>query len=261
MVPIQYTLLFRFFQLIGNPNWNSIERIGLICSMGISCGVLGINVAHELGHRRSKLDRVLARLLLMTSLNWQFYIEHNRGHHINVSTPGDPESALRGESIYHFWLRAIRDAYWSAWKIDFSEMALGMAVEGLLILLVFHFFGMTAVMGFLASALFGILLLQSVNYIEHYGLSRSLRKDGRFEPVAPGHSWNANHLLSRAVLFELSRHSDHHANSLRKYPLLKHHAEAPQMPTGYPGMILLALLPPIWFRVMDPRIQLESGSN
>jgi alkane 1-monooxygenase len=130
-----------------------------------------------------------------------------------------------------------------------------MAMQGVLLAGVHVGFGSIGTLVFIASALIGALLLQSVNYIEHYGLSRVRLISGGYEKVQPWHSWNSSHPLSRSVLFELSRHSDHHANATRKYPLLRHFDEAPQMPTGYPGMILLALVPPLWFKVMNPRIQ------
>jgi alkane 1-monooxygenase len=223
--------------------------------MGICCGVLGINAAHELGHRKSRSERILSRLLLMTSLYWQFYVEHNRGHHKHVATPEDSESARVNESLPRFWVRALWLAIRNAWRIDPGEMARGMGLQGALLAGVQVGFGTPVTLAFIASALIGALLLQSVNYIEHYGLSRKRSESGGYEKVQPWHSWNSSHPLSRSVLFELSRHSDHHANVTRKYQLLRHFEEAPQMPTGYPGMILLALVPPLWFRVMNPRVQ------
>lgn len=271
MVPIQGFLALWFCQQFGqqlNQQLHSADSgvpidwftcIGWVVSMGVACGVIGINVAHELGHRRgsgrARFERILSRLLLATSLNWQFYIEHNRGHHKNVSTPSDPESARFNEPLYVFFIRAIRDSFRNAWKLDRGEMILGLIFEFALLAGIFSVFGWETLLGFCGAALFGILLLQSVNYIEHYGLSRAETSPGVYETVKPHHSWNANPVLSRAILFELSRHSDHHAFSTRKYQILRHHDQAPQMPTGYPGMILLALVPPLWFRVMNPRVR------
>jgi len=265
MVPIQWFLLATFceaFQnsLLQKSGSGILTQAGLISALGVACGVIGINVAHELGHRKGRLERTLARLLLATSLNWQFYIEHNRGHHKNVSTPNDPESARLYESLYAFFVRAIRDSFINAWKLDPKEMLLGTGFELILLFSIGFFFGISTLFGFLGSAFFGVLLLQAVNYIEHYGLARKETSPGVFEAVRPHHSWNANPFLSRAILFELSRHSDHHAFATRKYQTLRHHEDAPQMPTGYPGMILLALFPPLWFRVMNPRVTLTSRS-
>lgn len=254
MVPIQYSLLWLFCRSLGEESLTPFERLGMISAMGISCGVLGINVAHELGHRNNSFEQTLARMLLSTSLYWHFFIEHNKGHHKNVSTPLDPESSRLNESIYAFWLRSIRDSFLSACRIDSREMTKALIIQGLLTLGIFWGWGVAALLGFLLSALIGIILLESVNYIEHYGLVRREVAPGRFEKVSPIHSWNADHPLSRAVLFDLSRHSDHHANVARKYQILRHHDNSPQMPTGYPGMILLSLIPPLWFKVMNRAI-------
>lgn len=254
MVPIQYALIWGFGEAFTAAAGDEVRQAGLVTALGVSCGVLGINVAHELGHRAGKPERVLARLLLATSLNWQFYLEHNRGHHKNVSTPDDPESARLNETLYAFWVRSVRDSFRNAWRLDSTELSRGLAFELALTGGVWFFFGAGAAFGFVLAALFGILLLQSVNYIEHYGLARAETASGRFEPVRPVHSWNANPFLSRAILFELSRHSDHHAYASRKYPILRHHDESPQMPTGYPGMILLALVPPLWKKIIHPRL-------
>jgi alkane 1-monooxygenase len=261
MVPIQCLLVACFCRGFQSPDLTLPARIGMVTALGVACGVIGINVAHELGHRKGRLERVLARILLASSLNWQFYIEHNRGHHKNVSTPDDPESARLHETIHAFFVRSIRDSFKNAWKLDRKEMMLGLGFESILLACIGFSSGAATLAGFAGAAIFGILLLQSVNYIEDYGLSRIETGRGVFEPVRPHHSWNANHPLSRAILFELSRHSDHHANATRKYQTLRHFEEAPQMPTGYPGMILLALIPPLWFRVMNPRIpKLSIGS-
>ena len=233
---------------------------GLMFSMGICCGVLGINAAHELGHRKSGFERILSRILLMTSLYWQFYVEHNRGHHKHVATPEDSESAFRGESLPRFWIRALGLAFRNAWKLDPAEMMVGTIVQSSLVFAIYLRFGSEATWSFVGSAGIGALLLQSVNYIEHYGLSRKRIDGGAYEKVLPRHSWNSSHPLSRYVLFELSRHSDHHAHATRKYPLLRHFDDAPQMPTGYPGMILLALIPPLWFRYMDRKL-IEENQN
>ena len=232
-----------------------IEWAGLILSMGVCCGVMGINAAHEFGHRRTRVERVAARVLLTTSLYWQFYVEHNRGHHKWVATPADSETSFLGESLPRFWVRSLFMAYRNAWKLDPREMILGSAVQLAVVALLFWNFGPRATGAFVVSALIGALLLQSVNYIEHYGLLRNRLPAGGYEPVQPVHSWNSSHPLSRYVLLELSRHSDHHAHASRKYQILRHREDAPQLPAGYPAMILLALVPPLWFRVMNPRVQ------
>ncbi len=261
MVPIQYGLLLFFCFRISSEGMSPIVGLALISAFGLACGVIGINVAHELGHRKSRFERVLARALLATSLNWQFYVEHNRGHHRNVGTPGDTETSMLNESLYRFWIRAIRDSFLGAWMRDRNEMILGIAVEFFLMAAIYSAFGGRALAGFVGSALFGVLLLQSVNYIEHYGLTRKRLTSGGYEQVMAHHSWNSSHMLSRAMLFELSRHSDHHANVTRKYQILRHLEESPQMPVGYPSMIILALIPPLWFKVMNPRVLASQASH
>jgi alkane 1-monooxygenase len=264
MVPIQYALLFFFLWQVQNLNLQVYEIVGMTLAMGISCGVIGINVAHELGHRRASHERVMAKLLLMTSLYMHFIIEHNRGHHRRVSTKEDPSSARLGESVYTFWLRSTSQAYLSAWELEAdlmkkkgkrvlslnNEMIRFTIFQLLFIVGIFVIFGPIACLAFLGAAIIGFLLLESVNYIEHYGLSRDKISPGRYEKVRPVHSWNSDHPIGRMVLFELSRHSDHHAFSGRKYQVLRHYDESPQMPAGYPAMVVLSLVPPLWFSVM-----------
>lgn len=250
--------------------WNHpIDLAGRIISMGILCGVFGINLAHELGHRSNRFERFLSKSLLLTSLYMHFYIEHNKGHHANVSTPEDPASARFGESIFSFWYRSITDSYFSAWHIAIrdaeksgqkfhrfvNEMMLFQIIQIIFLIGMWKLFGIQALVGFIIAAIIGALLLESVNYIEHYGLSRKLTEGGRYERVQPNHSWNSDHILGRWMLFELSRHSDHHYLASRKYQILRSMDAAPQMPTGYPGMILLAMVPPVWFKVMNNRIR------
>jgi alkane 1-monooxygenase len=205
-----------------------------------------------------------------------FFIEHNKGHHKRVATPEDPSSARYGEGVYAFYLRSIIDSYRSAWHIANRDAArkgsaavswqnemvrFHMAQTLFIAAIFFVFSGMTTLL-FVAAALQGILLLETVNYIEHYGLQRQPVAEGRYERALPVHSWNSDHVIGRVMLFELSRHSDHHYLASRKYQVLRHHDEAPQMPTGYPGMMLLATVPPIWFWVMNKRVQqLRKGDN
>jgi alkane 1-monooxygenase len=268
MVPVQLAMLTLFLFKIQEPGLAFYERIGMSSGMGLLCGVLGINVGHELGHRVRKHERWLALTALLTSLYMHFYIEHNRGHHKRVATDDDPATARYGEIVYIFWLRSIVFGYLSAWDLESKRLKKkGLApfswrnqmihfhlIQGAFILFIGLFFGGMALMYFLLAALVGILMLETVNYIEHYGLQRNLRKTGRPEPVRPHHSWNSDHVMGRLMLFELSRHSDHHYLASRKYQILRHHEAAPQMPTGYPGMMVLALMPPVWFRVMHRRL-------
>jgi alkane 1-monooxygenase len=274
-LPLQYIFLVFFLnsvQEIGISQW---ELAGRVISMGLLCGAFGINAAHELGHRKNRSERNMAKALLLTSLYMHFYIEHNKGHHKNVSTPEDPSSARKWEPLYLFYFRTITRGYLSAWHIaaeeqvkkhkpvyHFSNPMIQFQLLQLgAILVVYLFFGALSTACFLAAAAIGFLLLETVNYIEHYGLQRE-KTDSGYARAMPEHSWNSNHLLGRLMLFELSRHSDHHYLASRKYQILRHHDDAPQMPTGYPGMMLLAFVPPLWFSIMHKRIaQFRAGKH
>ncbi|HQW72134.1 MAG TPA: alkane 1-monooxygenase, partial [Saprospiraceae bacterium] len=268
MVPLQFLLLWYFLNQIGNIYTPFYVKLGMTTAMGISCGVLGINVAHELGHRSNRFEQLLAKTLLLSSLYMHFFIEHNRGHHKNVATELDPASSRYGENVYSFYFRSITDGFLSAWRLEAkrlkklnkkvltfeNEMIRFQIIQLSLCFCVFWFFGWAVLLYFISAALFGILMLETVNYIEHYGLTRQKNGD-YFERTRPMHSWNSNHPLGRLLLFELSRHSDHHFLASRKYQILRHHDDSPQMPTGYAGMMMLALLPPMWFSVMNRRIK------
>ena len=228
--------------------------VGHITAMGVSCGSLAINIAHELGHRPNGIYQRLAQGLLVTTLYGQFFIDHNLGHHKNVATPEDASTARYGEVLYNFWFRSIIGVWQTAWRLKPGLMALLFSAE-VLMLLGIWMSAPLAFVPFLLASLMGILLLETVNYIEHYGLLRVKVSEFRYENAQPAHSWNSNHPLGRFMLFELTRHSDHHANPYKPYPVLDHYDEAPQMPAGYPAMMVLAAVPPIWFRVMNPRLK------
>lgn len=268
MIPIQFFLLYTFLGSMVDEGLAGVEKVGRITGMGMLCGVIGINVAHELGHRSKGYEQLMAKMLLMTSLYMHFYIEHNKGHHRNVSTREDPSSARFGEPLYVFWIRSVVLTYVSAWKLEgeklkkqgrsfisiHNEMLIFQLFQLGLTIGIGYYFGWEIMGFFIASAVMGFLLLETVNYIEHYGLERE-KKGNTYERVMPHHSWNSDHIIGRLVLFELSRHSDHHFIASRKYQILRHIDESPQMPTGYPGMMLLATIPPFWFKVMNPKIR------
>ncbi len=269
IVPVQWGILVLFLFQVGEPGLLWWERAGRVASMGVLCGIYGINVAHELGHRAKRFERDMARALLLTSLYMHFIIEHNRGHHKRVATPDDPASARYGETLYGFWLRSIVFSWLSAWRIEAdlqrrkgrpvwhwrNEMLQSVVWQGALLLVIGLVFGGLVLLCFLGAAVVGMLLLETVNYIEHYGLRRKPGSNGGYRRVQYIHSWNSDHLLGRLTLFELTRHSDHHWKASRPYQVLRSMDEAPQLPTGYPGTMLLSLLPPLFFRVMHPRLQ------
>ncbi len=269
IVLLQYTALVYFVFSMRSGSLEIWEITGRIFSMGLLCGTFGINVAHELGHRVNRNEQFLAKALLATSLYMHFFIEHNKGHHKHVATPGDPSSARLNESVYTFYFRTIIFSYISAWKIANNdmrkknlpvlhfknEMIQAQVIQLLLLLAIYLLAGSTVLLYFVAAAFIGIILLETVNYIEHYGLQRKPNSDGRFERAMPWHSWNSDHIIGRLMLFELSRHSDHHYMASKKYQVLEHHENSPQLPTGYPGSMILALVSPAWFYVMNKRIK------
>lgn len=269
IVPVQVAMMGFFLYRISQPDLVWYETVGLIISFGISCGVFGINVAHELGHRSTKHEQLMSKILLWTTMYMHFFIEHNRGHHKNVSTDEDPASSRYGETLYAFYIRTLRDSWLSAWHLESERLKkLGVSVWSLqnemlvyqiiqlaTVAIIFGVFGWKVTLFYLASALGGALLLETVNYVEHYGLRRKKIDGEYYEKVLPIHSWNSNHPIGRLMLFELTRHSDHHYMASRKYQILRHFDQSPQMPTGYPGMMLLATIPPLWFKVMHKQIE------
>ncbi len=268
LLPIQYILLGLFLVRVQQEGLPGYVYGGWITAFGLSCGVLGINAAHELGHRHTRYEQWMSKMLLLSSLYMHFFIEHNRGHHRHVATDEDPASARRGETVYAFYLRSVWGSWLSAWRLEaerlqkaglsrfswHNEMLRFQAYQVGLLLGIGLLFGLWPLACFVMAATMGFLLLETVNYIEHYGLRRS-RKGARYERPLPVHSWNSNHPVGRLLLLELSRHSDHHYIASRKYQLLRHFDHSPQMPTGYPGMMLLAFVPPLWFWLMHKRIE------
>ncbi len=267
-LPIQIVFLIFFFYAIQEPNLSNSEIFGRIFGMGIMCGVLGINVGHELGHRNNRLDEFIGELLLLSSLNTHFLPYHNGGHHYNVATPKDAATARKNELLFVFWFRSHLTSYFQAWQLENkrmknldrswfhyqNRMVVYTFCNLFLLTFIYYIFGQFVLFTFIAAAIIGILLLETVNYIEHYGLLRKKNNHGRYERVKRNHSWNSNHQVGQILLFNLSRHSDHHYNGAKHYQLLKSLPESPQMPTGYPGMMLLAFLPPIWFWVMNKKL-------
>ncbi|HME54894.1 MAG TPA: alkane 1-monooxygenase [Candidatus Lokiarchaeia archaeon] len=249
------------------------EMLLFMFSTGVSTGIVGINVSHELQHRvNNKFEPALARLLLLFTLYMHWAIEHLIGHHRWVATPVDPATAPRGQSIYRFWWRTVFGGLKSAWKIEqvritrlkryrlafLRNRVLGyFLLEMALIASIWYFLGIITLGYFIGQSIVAISLLEVINYIEHYGLLRHRLADGTYEPVKPVHSWNSSNRVTNYFLFNLQRHSDHHFKPGRRYQLLRHFDESPQLPTGYGGMVVLALVPPLYKHVMEKRIPQE----
>jgi alkane 1-monooxygenase len=270
-VPLQAVLLIAAVLLA--PQLGSGPLLLLTVAVGTVTGGVGITVAHELGHRASRLDRALAKVLLVSVAYGHFFVEHVRGHHVRVATPDDPATAPRGMNVYRFWLRSVCGSFRHAWRLealrlqrtDRSRWSLrnwvltGSLASGGLLLLAGWAGGIAGAVLFALQAVVAFSLLEVVNYIEHYGLRRRL-SGARYEPVAPHHSWNADFTVSNWLLLNLQRHSDHHAHMERPFETLRSVAKAPQLPAGYPTLVLAALLPPLWFALIDPRLPAEPAA-
>ncbi|MCJ0902451.1 alkane 1-monooxygenase [Rhodococcus sp. ARC_M6] len=266
-VPFQYAgLVFACWCWVHAPMATG-EKIALAMTVGVVAGV-GINAAHELGHKNDTVERWLAKIVLAQSLYGHFFVEHNHGHHIRVATPQDPASARFGESFWAFLPRSVIGGLTSGWQIETARLrrrgkrawspanaivqtsAMSIAVFGALIAA----FGWQVTPWLLLQAFAGISFLEAANYLEHYGLLRGRRPDGSFVKVRPEDSWNSDHLVSNLFLYQLQRHSDHHANPRLRYQSLRGNATAPQLPAGYAVMIVCAWIPPLWRRLMDHRV-------
>lgn len=269
-LPVQYAGFGLAFWYLASADLSAADRVGLAVTVGFITG-LGINTAHELGHKRDDVERWMSKVALAPSCYGHFFVEHNRGHHVRVATPDDPASSRVGESFYRFWPRTVIGSLCSAWRLEQRRYArrrqhafrLGNDVLNAWLMSLVLFGGLVLWLGLgvlpylLLQAVVGFTLLEAVNYLEHYGLLREwvgVQGKERYERVQPRHSWNANDVVTNVLLYQLQRHSDHHANPTRRYQALRDFAEAPVLPTGYAGMILLAVVPFLWRRVMDPRV-------
>ena len=267
-LPIVFILLSYGLNKLVVNSYETYEIIGLIFSLGILLATNAINVAHELGHRKNILDRNLSKLLFLPCLYMHFYLEHNLGHHKNVGTQEDPATARYNQNLFHFWIESVIKQYFNAWSIQLKLLSIEkrsfFSVKndmffytifqiGYLIFL-FQIFGLMGMVYGIIAAIISFLFLETINYIEHYGLKRKKLPSGRYERVEKFHSWNSNHIVGRIVLYELTRHSDHHYKSNKKYQILENINESPQLPFGYPTSMLLAIFPPLWFHIMNKRV-------
>ncbi len=251
---------------IATGAYSPLEIVGITVSTGILIGSSGITIAHELMHRRARLDRALAEMLMLTSLYTWFCIEHVQGHHKTVSTPMDPTFAPLGRSLYSYLPGTLFGGLRSAWAIE-TRRVRTRAVSGLsdrrlryalsitvLITAVASLGGPLVLAWFVGQAAVGIVLLETINYIQHYGLHRRQNDNGKYERLTPEHSWNTPSRLTNYFLFNLQRHADHHAFAARPYDQLRNLPDGPTLPAGYATMVLMALVPPLWFRAVHPLI-------
>jgi alkane 1-monooxygenase len=274
-LPIVFGLLSLVFLKIETQEYAVYELIGLGLSAGILLATNAINVAHELGHRTPYFERFMSKCLYMPCLYMHFYIEHNFGHHMNVATPNDGATAKYNQMVFSFWVTSVTKQYVDAWKHQMNllkiekrafvsvknDMLWYHLIQPIYLFGVFYFFSYKVMLFAIAIGVVSFLFLESINYIEHYGLRRFKMPSGRYERVQPHHSWNSNFNIGRIVLYELTRHSDHHYKSSKKYQLLNSYEQSPTLPLGYPASILLSFIPPLWFKIMNPLVPKEMKGN
>jgi len=271
-IPIVYGIFF--FSLNTLVHTNSIsEIIGIILSASIVMATNGINVGHELGHRKSLFSRTCSKLLYLPCQYMHFFIEHNFGHHINVATPNDPATAKYKQNLYSFWISSVTKTYISAWKIQLkllrvsklsfisikNDMIFYTLFQVSFLIFIYLNYGLIITIYSVFMSVVSFLFLETINYVEHYGLLRKINSNGRYERVKPHHSWNSNHTIGRITLYELTRHSDHHFKSSKKYQVLESIEDSPQLPYGYPTSILISFFPPLWFKIMNPLVEHHMG--
>jgi alkane 1-monooxygenase len=269
-LPLQYAGLVLACRLWSDDSGGRLspaDKAGLAVTIGL-VAAFGINTGHELGHKKERLERWLARVALAQTCYGHFYIEHNRGHHVRVATPEDPASSRLGQSLWEFLPRSVLGSLRSGWQLERRRLARSgkgpwtyhndvlsaWAMSLLLFAVLTAAFGIGVLPFLVVQAGIGFCLLEVVNYLEHYGLLRLRTDAGRYERCTPRHSWNSDDIASNVLLYHLQRHSDHHANPTRRYQALRHFDESPQLPSGYATMVLLALVPPLWRLVMDRRV-------
>ncbi len=271
-VPVQFVTLFGLIWFSTHTEQlGTIEKVALFFGMGVLSGTIGINYSHELMHQSGRFERWLGDILLAMVLYCHFRSEHLLVHHRYVGTPRDPVTARFNEGFHRFYPRVLRQSLISSFRAEREKLGRKgrpwtdpanpfwryLGLQGFMVLLALLLGGWSGLCLFLVQAGTAIWQLELVNYVEHYGLTRKHLGNGKYEHIRPRHSWNASQKASNWLLINLQRHSDHHYKPDRRFPLLQHHSEdaAPQLPYGYPVMTLAAMVPPVWRRVMNPRVR------
>ena len=266
-IPLQMVANVFAGYVVTRKDVSFLDQILLGISMGAINGV-GVNTAHELSHRPNKADHYWSHATLMPLAYNHFRIEHPYGHHKRAATPEDPASSKMGESFYEFWPRTVFGGLKSAIEIEekrlkrkglsfFSkenELFHGWAMSAGFHAGMVSLFGKKVTPYLLTQAFYGVSLFEVINYIEHYGLKREQKADGSYARTMPEHSWNNNNIVTNLFLYQLQRHSDHHAYPTRPFQALRHFDEAPELPSGYATMLIPALIPRLWFKMMDKRV-------
>lgn len=269
MVPIWFGVLFWSGWIFVHNDYSLLGQFGWILSIGTLGGIIAINLGHELIHKDPRIENWAGGLLLASVSYGGFKVEHVRGHHVTVSTPEDASSSQYNQGLYSFLPHAFVHNFTNAWRLEkeylarkgksfFSvdnELLWWYGISAALAVTFSVLWGWQGAAFFLGQSFFAALALEIINYIEHYGLHRRTLENGKYERVTPAHSWNSNYLLTNLALFQLQRHSDHHAYAKRRFQVLRHYEESPQLPGGYASMYVLALFPPLWKKVMNPRVE------
>lgn len=266
-----------FFYVVYYVAQNELDMfsyIALACSTGGAMGT-AINLAHELGHKHQAIAKWTAKLTLAPVFYGHFYVEHNRGHHVRVATFEDPATSRMGENAWSFVLRSVVGGIFSALDIEakrlekkqkanlslHNEVLHSWLMSVVLWGSIIYFAGWKMLPFLMIQSIYGITLLEVINYVEHYGLERKKLENGRYESCQIHHSWNSNSLMSNVFLYQLQRHADHHAHPQRPYQSLRHFDDSPQLPWGYGVMLVVAMFPPIWFHIMDPKVREYYNKN
>lgn len=266
-IPLQYATNVYGAYLASRKGTSVADQVLLGTLVGMVNGI-AINTAHELSHKNGRLEHYLSHLALAPSGYNHFRIEHPYGHHRRVATPEDPASSRLGETFWKFLPRTVIGSFKSAIEIEKkrlerkklpffckeNELIHGWAMSAIYHGLMFKKFSMRSVPFQLTQATYAVTLFEAVNYIEHYGLKREKKENGQYERTLPEHSWNNNNLVTNLFLYQLQRHSDHHAYPTRSFQTLRHFENAPQLPAGYGAMLLPAFIPAWWSKIMDDRV-------
>jgi alkane 1-monooxygenase len=269
MVPLHLFVMYYFLTSISDPTLTTSDIIARILMMGTILGVIGINVGHELGHKtKNPMKQFFAQVLLTTSIQNHFVPYHNGGHHKDIGTPADPTSAKKGDNFYLFAIKSQLGGYFKTWRLEakrlkaqgknpnFNPMIIYTLLPIILFIGIYLFFGLYVTVCYFVAGIYGIAILESQNYFAHYGLRRKKNPNGRYERVNARHSWNSDHIIGRVLLFELTRHSDHHHIGGKSYQILESKEESPMLPYGYPMMLMLSFFPFLFRPIMQKQLKL-----
>ena len=269
LVPLHLFVIYSFLITVSSAAISALDLTACVLMMGTILGVNGINVGHELGHKTNHPFKMfLAHVMLTTSIQNHFVTYHNSGHHRDIGTPEDFSSAKQGDNFYYFALRSQIGGYFKTWKLESKRLtALGknklinpMIIYTLIPILflttIYFFFNFNTMLIYGITGIYGISVLEAQNYFAHYGLRRKKQENGRYEKVQPKHSWNSDHLIGRVLLFELTRHSDHHHMGAKPFQLLESKKDSPLLPFGYPMMLMLSYFPFIFKPIMKKHLNL-----